>query len=170
LFYRFIAAEQISASRVCKDNCNRRKVKKMPLGNRTKLATKADPTTDSGLNVRADWSGRSNPRRYSTALKLFEPGLPESTPADKSVNPMMQNIRIGDVVFLNDGGKSVGRVRHTSGAEGSVLIIYVENAGDCKIPSAAIKNVHFGKVILDESLLDSKVRFFMTHAHDAEIR
>jgi hypothetical protein len=81
---------------------------------------------------------------------------------------MSYDINIGDAVFLRDGGDPVGSVHQVWNSDHSSIVIYIENAGDFKIPSTAIKTAHFGKVILDEAKLDEKMRSSIGHAHDAE--
>lgn len=81
---------------------------------------------------------------------------------------MAYDINIGDAVFLRDGGDPVGSVHQAWSSDHSSIVIYVENAGDFKIPSTAIKTAHFGKVILDETMLDARMRSSIGRAHDAE--
>jgi hypothetical protein len=81
---------------------------------------------------------------------------------------MTFDINIGDAVFLKDGGDPVGSVHSVWNSGSSTIVIYIENAGDFKIPSTAIKSVHFGKVVLDETKLDEKMRASIGRAHDAE--
>lgn len=71
-------------------------------------------------------------------------------------------------VFLKDGGDPVGAVRHVRAAGRDEVIIFVENAGEFRVPLSAVHEVHFGKVMLDPKRLDSAVLRAMGHAHDAE--
>lgn len=79
-----------------------------------------------------------------------------------------QDINIDDAVFLADGGNSVAAVRKIMPHGRAEIVIYVENAGDFTVPMAAVKAVHFGKVILDLARLDAKLRTALGHSHDAE--
>jgi hypothetical protein len=77
----------------------------------------------------------------------------------------IQDIKIDDPVFVVDGGEAVGTVRRISAKHAT---IYVENAGEFDVPISGIKDVHFGKVILDVGALDPKLRSALGHSHDAE--
>ena len=79
-----------------------------------------------------------------------------------------QDIKIDDVVFLSDGGDPIGAVRRIMAGGRGELVIYIENAGDFTVPFAAVKDVHFGKVILDPEKLDAKLRQAIGHLHDSE--
>jgi len=50
----------------------------------------------------------------------------------------------------------------------SVLIIYIENAGDFTLPMSAVQDVHDAKVVLDGSKLDKKTLAAINRAHAAE--
>ena len=76
-------------------------------------------------------------------------------------------IKVGNTVFLKDGGDPIGAV---TGVGPSAIKIYVENAGDFSVGFTAVKGVHFSKVIIDASLLDAKLQAAIRHAHDAETR
>ncbi|WP_088347809.1 MULTISPECIES: hypothetical protein [Rhodomicrobium] len=76
-------------------------------------------------------------------------------------------IQEGFEVFASDGQVAVGAVRKLPQGRGDI-IIYIENAGDFHVPLDAIRDVHSGKVILDMSKLDHKLREAIRHAHDAE--
>ena len=78
---------------------------------------------------------------------------------------MHENIREGFDVFLHDGGKGFGAVRQVRKHE---LVVYVENAGDFEVPFAAVKDAEAGKVILDSSKLDAKLRAAIRRAHSGE--
>ena len=75
-------------------------------------------------------------------------------------------IEIGFQVFIADGGEEVGAVRDVT-HDG--LVIYVENAGDFRVPLAAVEAVHSQKVILTCSKLSGSLRRAIGHAHDAEV-
>lgn len=81
---------------------------------------------------------------------------------------MREAIEIGYQVFAADGGEEVGAVRQVAPNGQPELVIYVENAGDFVVPFAAVKAVHFQKVILDCSKLEPRLRRAIGHAHDAE--
>jgi hypothetical protein len=79
-----------------------------------------------------------------------------------------QDIKIDDPVFLTDGSDPIGAVRRVTLNNRAEIVIYVENAGDFVVPLAAVKDVHFGKVVLDVGALDAKLRQAIGHSHDAE--
>jgi hypothetical protein len=79
-----------------------------------------------------------------------------------------RDIKITDAVFLSDGADPIGAVRRVAPNGRPELIVYVENAGDFVVPFAAVKDSHFGKVILDVSALDEKMRRAIGHSHEAE--
>jgi hypothetical protein len=76
-----------------------------------------------------------------------------------------ERVREGFDVFVHDGEKAFGAVRQVLRHE---LIVYVENAGDFRIPVSAIKDVHAEKVILDRGKLDIALRRAIGHAHSGE--
>lgn len=78
---------------------------------------------------------------------------------------MQDKIAIGDQAFLKDGGEEFGSVR---GIHKGGVVLYVENAGEFEVPFAAVKAVHFGKVIFHAGKLDERLRQAIGHAHDAE--
>jgi hypothetical protein len=78
---------------------------------------------------------------------------------------MHENIREGFDVFLHDGEKTFGAVRQVRKHE---LVVYVENAGDFEIPISAVKDAESGKVILDSTKLDPKLREAIRRAHTGE--
>lgn len=80
---------------------------------------------------------------------------------------MREQIEVGYQAFVADGGEAFGAVREVT-PNRRELVIYVENAGDFVVPLAAVKAVHFQKVIFDSSKLDSYLREAIGHAHDAE--
>jgi len=77
----------------------------------------------------------------------------------------MNPIREDYAVFVHDGDKQVGAVRHVSAHE---IRIYVENAGDFTVPLAAVKDVTDDKVTLDIGKLDADLRKAIGHAHTGE--
>ena len=78
---------------------------------------------------------------------------------------MVAGIKPGFEAFVFDGGEKFGAVREVSGHE---LVVYVENAGDFRVPAAAVVAVHSQKVIFDCKRLDRALRKAIGHAHDAE--
>lgn len=82
--------------------------------------------------------------------------------ADKSA------IAEGFQVFIADGETAIGAVREMLAHDAQHIVINIENAGDHRIPLAAIRDVHSGKVMLDPAKLDPKLRQAIRHAHDAE--
>jgi hypothetical protein len=81
---------------------------------------------------------------------------------------MREQIEVGYQVFVADGGEEFGAVRQVAPNGQPELVIYVENAGDFVVPLAAVKAVHFQKVILDCDNLEQRLRRAIGHAHDAE--
>jgi hypothetical protein len=81
---------------------------------------------------------------------------------------MHEQIKEGCMVFVSDGDEGIGSVRQIRPNDRPELVIYIENAGDFVVPLAAVKAVHFGKVILNCDLLDLRLRAAIGHAHDAE--
>jgi hypothetical protein len=79
---------------------------------------------------------------------------------------MQEQIEIGYQAFVSDGGEEFGAIREVS-PEG--LVVYVENAGDFRVPLDAVKSVHFQKVVFDCDKLDHRLRRAIGHAHDAEV-
>ena len=76
-----------------------------------------------------------------------------------------ETIREGFDVFVHDGDKAFGAVREVSSRD---LVIYVENAGDFRVPLSAVQGVHSEKVILTCAKLDLKLRRAIGHAHEGE--
>ena len=78
---------------------------------------------------------------------------------------MSEAIQVGYQTFVSDGTEEFGAVRDIS-PDG--LVVYVENAGEFRVPLDAVKAVHSQKVIFDCSKLDRRLRRAIGHAHDAE--
>ncbi len=76
-------------------------------------------------------------------------------------------IEVGFQVFLKDGGEEIGAVRDLAGHRPEI-VVYVENAGEFIVPVAAIKAVHYQKVIVDQAHLPEDMRRALRGAHDAE--
>ena len=81
---------------------------------------------------------------------------------------MEKEIQVGYQVFTSDGGEEVGAVRRVL-RDRRGLVVYIENTGDCEIPSDAIAAVHSQKVILNWDKLTSELKDAIRHAHDAEL-
>ena len=79
---------------------------------------------------------------------------------------MHEQIEIGYQAFASDGGEEFGAIREIS-PEG--IIVYVEIAGDFRVPLDAVKAVHHQKVVFDCDKLDDRLRRAIGHAHDAEV-
>jgi len=77
----------------------------------------------------------------------------------------MNPIREDYAVFVHDGDKQVGAVRHVSKQE---IRVYVENAGDFAVPLSAVKEVTDDRVVLDCGRLDAGLRAAIGHAHQGE--
>ena len=78
---------------------------------------------------------------------------------------MRERIEVGFETFVHDGDADFGAVRDVS-PDG--LVVYVENAGEFRVPLDAVRDVHSHKVILDCRKLDPALRRAIGHAHDAE--
>ena len=78
---------------------------------------------------------------------------------------MTPNVRIGDQVYVKEGSTMFGAVR---GVDPHGLTIYVENAGDFRVPSDAIRTVHDGKVLLEAARLPEPLRNAIARAHEKE--
>ena len=81
---------------------------------------------------------------------------------------MEDDIQAGYQVFTSDGGEEVGAVRRIS-PDRRRLVIYIENTGDCEVPSEAVAAVHSQKVILKWDKLSPELKDAIRHAHDAEL-
>ena len=79
---------------------------------------------------------------------------------------MAERIEIGYEAFVADGGERVGAVRRVFP---DAVVVYVENAGDFRIPREAIDDVHFNKIILNCGKLEPRLRQAIGHEHDAEV-
>ena len=79
---------------------------------------------------------------------------------------VQEQVDIGYQVFTSDGGEECGAVRDVYP---DALIVYVENAGDFRVPFAAVQAVHFQKVILTCAKLGRSLRRAIGHAHDGEV-
>jgi hypothetical protein len=78
---------------------------------------------------------------------------------------MRETIEVGYQTFVSDGEQEFGAIRDVS-EDG--LMVFVENAGEFRVPLEAVRAVHSGKVIFDCRKLDRRLRLAIGHAHDAE--
>lgn len=78
---------------------------------------------------------------------------------------MTTTVKIGDQVFSKEGGTMFGAVR---GVSPHALEIYVEGAGDYRVPGEAVVSVHDGKVILELGKLEDSLRKAIASAHKKE--
>jgi len=74
-------------------------------------------------------------------------------------------IEVGYQAFVSDGGEEFGAIRSVSASD---LVVYVENAGEFRVPLDAVRSVHSQKVVFDCEKLDARLRRAIGHAHDAE--
>jgi len=84
------------------------------------------------------------------------------------MDPRLEAIDIGFQAYLAEGGEDFGAVREVAPDGRDELIVYVENAGDFIVPLRAIRSAHHGKVVLDGTQLDQRLRDAIAHAHDRE--
>ena len=77
----------------------------------------------------------------------------------------MASIREDFAVFVHDGDKQLGAVRHVGKSE---IRVYIENAGDFTVPLSAVKEVVDDKVVLDCGKLEPALRKAIGHAHSGE--
>ena len=59
---------------------------------------------------------------------------------------MLERIEVGYQTFVSDGGEEFGAIRDVS-PDG--LVVYVENAGEFRVPLDGVKTVHAQKVIFE---------------------
>ena len=81
---------------------------------------------------------------------------------------MPNQIREGFEVFLVDGADPFGAVRHIDGSPAKDFVIYVENAGEFRVPLTAVDAVHEGKVVLHRAKLELRLQQAIRHAHEGE--
>jgi hypothetical protein len=79
---------------------------------------------------------------------------------------MRERIEIGFQAFASDGGEEFGAIREVA-SDG--LVVYVENAGEFRVPLDAVTAVHSQKVVFDCRKLDDRLRQAIGHAHDSEV-
>ena len=81
---------------------------------------------------------------------------------------MVYPIQEGFEVFLTDGADPFGAVRHIEGPTAQDFVIYVENAGEFRVPMTAVDAVHEGKVVLHRTRLEPLLQQAIAHAHEGE--
>jgi hypothetical protein len=81
---------------------------------------------------------------------------------------MSDPIQEGFEVFVTDGEVAFGAVRHIEGPRPKDFVIYVENAGEFRVPISAVDRVNSGKVILHRAKLDPDLQRAIRHAHEGE--
>src|SRR2546422_4441612 len=77
---------------------------------------------------------------------------------------MRETIEVGYQTFVSDGDEEFGAIREIS-PDG--LVVYVENAGEFRVPLDAVEAVHSQKVIFDFSQLGPPPRRTVGQAHHA---
>lgn len=78
---------------------------------------------------------------------------------------MAFQVSVDDQVFLEEGGEEIGAVREVLADH---LVVYIEAAGDFRVPGDWVRAAHNGKVVLDATKADEKFRLAAAAAHDAE--
>ena len=81
---------------------------------------------------------------------------------------MANSIREGFEVFVKDGADPFGAVRHVDGPQAKDFVVYVENAGEFRVPVTAVDAVHEGKVVLHRARLEPALQRAIGHAHEGE--
>jgi len=81
---------------------------------------------------------------------------------------MPKQPEVGQMVFVTDGEVGVGAVREVR-EDASEFVINIQNGGDFVLPMDAVKDVHFGKVVLNVARLPKEVREALRHPHAAEL-
>jgi hypothetical protein len=82
---------------------------------------------------------------------------------------MRENIEVGFQTFVDDSPEEFGAIRAIS-RDGRELTVYVENAGEFRVPASAVVSVQSEKVTFACGKLDPKLRAAIGHAHDQEDR
>lgn len=81
---------------------------------------------------------------------------------------MSEALEVGQMVFVTDGEIGVGAVREVRRGA-SEFVVNIQNGGDFVLPLEAVKDVHYGKVILAIDRLPKEVRDALRHPHKAEL-
>ena len=77
----------------------------------------------------------------------------------------LPRIEVGYQAFARGSEEEFGAVREVRPGE---LVVYIEDAGDTRIPLDAVLEVVEGKVIVDAQKLDDRVRKAIAAAHRDE--
>ncbi len=80
---------------------------------------------------------------------------------------MREKVEAGFQTFVDDSPEEFGAVRGVA-PDGRSMTIYVENAGDFVVPTAAVVSVQSEKVTFACGRLDRRLRAAIGHAHDRE--
>jgi len=81
----------------------------------------------------------------------------------------LRSVRVGDQVFLEEGGEECGAVRDVQPEGRAEIVVYVENGGEFAVAASTIRSAHDGKVVLDRDRLDRALLDAIAHAHDREV-
>jgi hypothetical protein len=79
----------------------------------------------------------------------------------------LPRIEVGYQAFATGSEEEFGAVREVRAAERE-LVVYIEDAGDTRIPLDAVTDVVEGKVIVEVQKLDDRVRKAIAAAHRDE--
>jgi len=82
-----------------------------------------------------------------------------------SARASAKDIDVGYQTFVSDGGEEFGAVRAVTP---DFVLVWVENAGEFRVPMDAVQDVHSQKVIFDCRKLDRRIRAAIGHAHESE--
>ena len=77
-----------------------------------------------------------------------------------------KRIEVGYQAFVSDGGEEFGAVRAVS-PDG--VVVWIENAGEFRVPLDAVQDVHSQKVIFECRKLGRRIREAIGHAHEGEV-
>ena len=77
----------------------------------------------------------------------------------------LARIEVGYQAFAKGSEEEFGAVRDVRPGE---LLVYIEDAGDMRIPLEAVTDVVEGKVIVDPQKLDERIRRAIDAAHRDE--
>ena len=79
---------------------------------------------------------------------------------------MQERIKVGYQAFLSDGAEEFGAIRQVFP---DALLVFVENAGEFRVPLDSVSAVHSQKVIFDCKKISSHLLRAINHAHDDEV-
>jgi hypothetical protein len=83
-------------------------------------------------------------------------------------NEKLPFIDIGYQLFIDSMAEEVGAIRDVAPEGRPELLIYVENAGEFRVPLTAVKSVLEEKVVLAADRLPAELRQSIERAHQAE--